>query len=211
MMAGVRRRAPALRHRATHMHNNRSGGRRRSLLGLGGWCARLVHLTFAFVASLAVLATGCAGGAGRDASSPDAELRFRWVVPDGFPAAISLHRALDDQATGETRAYVAGEVARLGEALRDGMLKGRFDESQRVVLKVDNPSNESLRFWVTPHLPQPHEGDDALMAQCLCTGAVYGIPAHGSWTRVLEFGTRRRGAVTPLTLTHVIVLGEVPK
>lgn len=131
-------------------------------------------------------------------------------MPDGFPA-VSLYRALDGQATGETRAYVAGEAARLCEALPDGTLNGRLDEFQRVVLKVDNPGSEPLRFWVTPHLPQPHEGDAALMSQCLCTGAVYEVPAGGSWTRVLEFGIHRRGAVTPLSVTHVIVLGEVPK
>ena len=144
-------------------------------------------------------------------ASVDSELRFHWVVPDGFPATVSLYRALDGQPTGETHDYAAGESSQLGEQLSDGVLRGRFDEAQRVVLKVDNPGIEPLRFWVAPHLPQPHEGEAALMVQCLCVGAVYEVPAGGSWTRVLEFGIRRRGAVTPLSVTHVIVFGEPPQ
>lgn len=157
-----------------------------------------------------MLVTGCTTNAGHTASV-DSELRFHWVVPDGFPATVSLYRALDGQPTGETHYYVAGESPQLGKQLSDGVLRGRFDEAQRIVLKVDNLGSEPLRFWVAPHLPQPHEGDKVLMAQCLCTGAGYEVPARGSWTRVLEFGIRRRAAVTPLSVTHVIVLGDAPQ
>lgn len=159
----------------------------------------------------ALLVGGCATGIERSATRADSELRFHWVVPDGFPATVSLYRALDVQRTGETRAYAPGESAQLGEVLSDGVLRGRLDEAQRLVLKIDNRSSKPLRFWVAPHLPQPHEGEAALMVQCLCTGAVYEVPADGSWTRVIEFGIRRRGALSPLGVTHVIVLGEVPR
>ncbi len=159
----------------------------------------------------ALLLTACRSGDGSSAAGPEGELRFQWVAPDGFPATVSLHRSRDGQTTGETRTYPPGEEPQIGEALTNGILRVRLDEPQRVVLKLDNPRGESLRFWVAPHLPQPHAGDTALMAQCLCTGEVYEVPAGGSWTRVLEFGIRRRGAVTPLGVTHVIVLGELPQ
>ncbi|TAK77387.1 MAG: hypothetical protein EPO16_05555 [Dehalococcoidia bacterium] len=160
---------------------------------------------------MALLITGCATGAGRGSPRAESELRFHWVVPEGFTAAVSLYRALDVQPTGETRTYPPGASVQLGDALGDGVLRGRLDESQRLVLKIENQGPEPLRFWVAPHLPLPHEGEVALMAQCLCTGAVYEVPAAGSWTRVIEFGIRRRGAVTPLSVTHVIVLGEAPR
>lgn len=163
-----------------------------------------------FAIGLALLLAACGSGDDPNLPSPDGELRFQWVAPDGFPGTISLHRALDGQTTGETRAYPPGEEHPIGEALTNGILRVRLDEPQRVVLRLNNPRGESLRFWVAPHLPQPHAGDAALMAQCLCTGEVYEVPAGGSWTRVLEFGIRRRGAVTPLGITHVIVLGELP-
>lgn len=165
----------------------------------------------ALAVGLALLVAGCTAGFEPTATRAGSELRFHWVVPDGFPATVSLHQALDTQPTGETRAYAPGGPARVGQVLSDGVLRSRLDEAQRLVLKVDNHSKEPLRFWVAPHLPQPHEGDSALMVQCLCTGEVYEVPAGGSWTRVIEFGIRRRGAVTPLGITHVIVLGEVPR
>lgn len=164
-----------------------------------------------FAIGLALCLTACKSSDGSDLPGPDGELRFQWVVPDGFPATVSLHRTLDGQTTGDTHAYLPGEAPSHGEALASGILRVRFDEPQRVVLRLNNPRGESLRFWVAPHLPQPHAGDAALMAQCLCTGKVYEVPAGGSWTRVLEFGVRRRGAVTPLGVTHVIVLGELPR
>lgn len=37
------------------------------------------------------------------------------------------------------------------------------------------------------------------------------VRAGGSWTCVIEFGIRCRGAVTSLGLTHVIVLGEAAR
>lgn len=169
----------------------------------------------AVIATLAIgfalLLTACRPGDGSSAAGPDGELRFQWVVPDGFPATVSLHRALDGQTTGETHAYLPGEAPSPGEALANGVLRVRLDEPERVVLRLDNPRGESFRFWVAPHLPQPHAGHTALMVQCLCIGEVYEVPAGGSWTRVLEFGIRRRGAVTPLGVTHVIVLGELPQ
>lgn len=170
-----------------------------------------IRLVVAFTVGVALLVVGCATGVGRKAPLAESESRFHWVVPDGFPATVTLYRALDIQATGETRTYAPGESARLGDRLTDGVLRGRLDEAQRLVLKIENHSPEPLRFWVAPHLPLPHEGEVALMAQCLCTGAVYEVPAAGSWTRVIEFGIRRRGAVTPLSVTHVIVLGEAPQ
>ncbi|RJQ10425.1 MAG: hypothetical protein C4558_04790 [Dehalococcoidia bacterium] len=174
-------------------------------------CSARAVVLATFAIGLALLLAACGPGGSPDAPGSDGELRFQWVAPDGFPATVSLHRALDGQRTGETHAYPSGEAPLLGEALADRVLRVRLDEPQRVVLRLNNQRGEPLRFWVAPHLPRPHSGDTALMAQCLCTGEVYEVPAGGSWARVLEFGIRRRGAVTPLGVTHVIVLGELPQ
>lgn len=170
---------------------------------------RLVPLLAVVVAATTGL--GCPGDTASRSDAAAGELRFHWVVPAGFEGAVSLYRAPADRASGDTRTHGTGEAVTVGEALPDGRLPVRLDEPQRILLRVDNRGTTPLRFWAPPHLPLPHEGDAALMAQCLCTGAVYEVPAGGSWTRVLEFGIRRRGAVSPLGVTHVIVLGEPPR
>ena len=149
------------------------------------------------------------------ASAParGAELQVRWVLPEGFPAQISLHRLTGDsrqQPTWLMKTYAAGETVPLGEEIGGGDLHVTLDEVQRVVAVVRNPLDRPVRFWVAPHLPSPHSAESALMIRCLCVGETYEVPAHGTWTRVLELGIRRRQAVDAMVVTHVVTLGEAP-
>lgn len=146
--------------------------------------------------------------------SGGAELRVRWVLPEAFPAAVTLHRPVEGQPTWLMKTFQAGEEPRvgtdLGEEIADGNLRVTLDEAQRVVAVVRNPLDHPVRFWVAPHLPTPHSAEPALMIRCLCTGDTYEVPAHGTWMRVLELGIRRREAVDVLVVTHVVTLGEAP-
>jgi hypothetical protein len=46
---------------------------------------------------------------------------------------------------------------------------------------------------------------------CLCTGEQYEAPPGGTWTRVMSLGLNRRAGTTePVTVTHVVVLGDLP-
>ena len=174
------------------------------------WLCAARWLSIPLVAALALTACGRDGGSASSTVGTGGELRFTWVMPEGFPAVASLHHALPDQPPAQTRSFGPGEEPPAGSEIVGGVLPVRFDEPQRVVLRLRNPLDRPVRFWAAPHLRTPHEGLDALMVLCLCTGETYEIPAHGSWTRVMEFGIRRRDAVSPLRITHVITLGEAP-
>ena len=162
---------------------------------------------------------------GRVASTSErgAELRVRWVLPEAFPAQISLHRALRAQPSWQMKTFAAGERIEdsgsalggagggvMGEEIASGNLRVTLDEPQRVVVVLRNPLDHPVRFWVAPHLPTPHGAEPALIIRCLCTGETYEVPARGTWMRVLELGVRRREAVDALLITHVITLGEAP-
>ncbi|MGE3858183.1 MAG: hypothetical protein AB7G21_14610 [Dehalococcoidia bacterium] len=143
-----------------------------------------------------------------------AELRVRWVLPEAFPATVTLHRALPGQSTWLMRSYPSGEAPEvgrdIGEEIPGGDLRVTLDEAQRVVAVLRNPLDRPVRFWVAPHLPTPHSAEPALMIRCLCTGETYEVPAHGTWARVLELGIRRRDAVDTLVVTHVVTVGDAP-
>lgn len=170
---------------------------------------RVTVLVVALVAALALSACGAA-------RQPDrgTELRVRWVLPQAFPATVTLHRALSDQPAWLMKTYPAGEAPvpgrDMGDVIADGNLRVTLDEAQRVVVVLRNPLDQPVRFWVAPHLPTPHSAEPALMIRCLCTGETYEVPARGTWMRVLELGIRRREAVDTLIVTHVVTLGEAP-
>lgn len=172
---------------------------------------RRARLALLIAASVLLLALpGCT------ASTPagGAELRVRWVLPEAFPATVTLHRPVEGQPAWLTKSYPAGEAPRIGsdigEEITGGNLRVTLDEAQRVVAVVRNPLDRPVRFWVAPHLPTPHSAESALMVRCLCVGETYEVPAHGTWMRVLELGIRRREAVDVLVVTHVVTLGEAP-
>jgi hypothetical protein len=143
-----------------------------------------------------------------------AELRVRWVLPEAFPATITLHRTVQGQPLWLMKSYPAGEapdVGRdVGEEIAGGNMRVTLDQAERVVAVLRNPLDRPVRFWVAPHLPTPHSAEDALMIRCLCTGETYEVPAGGTWTRVMELGIRRRDAVDTLIVTHVVTEGEAP-
>ena len=148
------------------------------------------------------------------APEPGAELRVRWVLPQAFPATITMYRPLADQPAWLMKTFPADQPPQpgrdLGEPIADGTLRVTLDEAQRVVVVLQNPLDRPVRFWAAPHLPTPHSAEPALMIRCLCTGDTYEVPAHGTWMRVLELGIRRRQAVDTLAVTHVITLGDAP-
>ncbi|MFA7249076.1 MAG: hypothetical protein WC273_05525 [Dehalococcoidia bacterium] len=138
------------------------------------------------------------------------QVQVRWVLPESFPAQITLHRALANQPTWQTLTFAKGEHPELGEEIAGGNMLVTLDVPERVVVVLRNPLDHPVRFWVAPHLPTPHSADPTLMTLCLCIGVTYEVPARGTWTRVIELGMRRRDAVDTLVVTHVIALGEVP-
>ncbi len=170
---------------------------------------RAVLLVVALAAALALSACGAA-------RQPDrgAELRVRWVLPQAFPATVTLHRLVAGEPVWLMKTFPANAPPQLGrdigEVIADGNLRVTLDEAQRVVVVLQNPLDQPVRFWAAPHLPTPHSAEPALMIRCLCTGETYEVPAHGTWMRVLELGIRRRDAVEALIVTHVVTLGDAP-
>jgi hypothetical protein len=168
--------------------------------------------------ALAVVAAGIvACGGGTVAPSTGArlpvEMHLLWVMDSAFPATVAVHEAPTGQALYETRSYEADVTPEVGPEIADAILRAPYGEPARFVALLRNESDEALRFWVAPHLPTPHVSEQGLMMFCLCTGEVYEVPAHGSWTRVMEFGVTRRAELDgrPIALTHVIVPGETPR
>lgn len=164
------------------------------------------------VAMLAVLLVGC--GEDRPGTAvPGAlplEIHVRWEVDEAFPATITIHEPPPAQALYEMHTYATGEPAVVGEEIAGGVMWADYSEPRRFIARLQNQSDEDVRFWVAPHLPIPHVSEQGLMMFCLCTGEVYAVPAGGTWTRVMEFGVTPRAALEgPVALTHVIVRGEL--
>ncbi len=165
---------------------------------------------------LAGMSLALLGGCGSDGRSsgpsgePPVEIHVRWEIDDSFPASITVHEPPSDQELYEVRTYGPGETAAVGDEIPGGVLRTDFGEPRRFIARLENHGDESVRFWVAPHLPLPHVSEQGLMMFCLCTGTVYEVPAGGTWTRVMEFGvTRRADLEGPIALTHVIVRGEL--
>lgn len=168
----------------------------------------------ALLAVLAAAAVSCAsgaddGGAGGTGGAP-VEIHVRWVLDDDLPATMTIHEPPAGQAVYEVHTYPAGEAVDLGPPIPGSVLRADYSEPRRFIARLQNESDEPLRFWVAPHLPTPHVTEQGLMMFCLCTGEVYAVPAGGTWTRVMEFGVTPRAALEgPVALTHVIVRGEL--
>ncbi len=166
-----------------------------------------------------VVAGGLAAACGAVSEAPEGtpaspglpvEMHVRWVVDSAWPATVTVHEPPAGQALYEVRTYEAGETPEVGSLIPDGVLRARYSEPRRFIAQVRNETDQAVRFWVAPHLPVPHVTEQGLMMFCLCTGEVYEVPAHGAWTRVMEFGvTRRSDLEGPIALTHVIVGGEI--
>jgi hypothetical protein len=123
---------------------------------------------------------------------------------------MSVHEPPDGQDVYEIRSYEAGEDPVVGWEIPEGILRARYGEPARFIALLRNESDETIRFWVAPHLPMPHVSEQGLTMFCLCTGQTYEVPAGGSWTRVMEFGvTRRANLEGPIALTHVVVRGDM--
>jgi hypothetical protein len=174
--------------------------------------SRQAHTTTLLaLACLGVLAltAGC-GGSEATVTSGDApvEIQVRWEIDPSFPATI--HEPPAGQDVYEIHAYRPGEAAEVGTEIAGGVFYAEYSEPRRFIARLQNESDEPVRFWVSPHLPTPHVSEQGLTMFCLCTGEVYEVPAHGTWTRVMEFGvTRRANLEGPISLTHVIVRGEI--
>ncbi len=170
----------------------------------GGWLALAAPVLF-------VLAGLTAAACGRGDGAVTTELRFEWRAGEGFHGQVSIHEALRDQPQAETLSYREGEKPRMGPEIADGVLRPKMGEVAKFLVVVTNPTDEPLRFWVTPHLPAPYSAERGLVIHCLCTGQQYEIPPRGVWTRVIESGLIPEGATRgPVVLTHAFIAGEVP-
>lgn len=145
-------------------------------------------------------------------ASAATELRFVWRAGEGFHGQVSLHEAFSDQPQAETLMYREGKEPRLGPVIPDGVIHSEIGSVVKVVVVVRNPTDEPLRFWVTPHLPQPYSAESGLVMHCLCTGQQYEIPPRGMWTRVIEGGlSPQAGTRGPVVVTHAFIEGDVPR
>ncbi len=169
----------------------------------------LLPLMMAAGALLAVawLATAACG----PGKAGTVELRIEWRAGEGFPGRATIHEALPGQPPGETLTYEAGEEPRLGPEITSGVLRPEIGALGKFVVAVRNPTDELLRFWVTPHLALPYTAERGLLIHCLCTGQQYEIPPHGAWTRVIEMGLNpEAGTRGPVVVTHIFVAGNLP-
>ncbi len=99
----------------------------------------------------------------------------------------------------------------MGPEIADGVLRPKMGAVAKFLVVVTNPTDKPLRFWVTPHLPQPYSAERGLVIHCLCTGQQYEIPPNGAWTRVIEMGLIPEGGTRgPVVITHAFIAGEVP-
>jgi hypothetical protein len=156
--------------------------------------------------AFAWLASAC----GQSASAAT-ELRFEWRSGEGFAGDVSIHEAFPDQPQAETLMFREGDEPRLGPEIPGGVVHSEVGAVARVVVVVRNPTGEPLRFWVTPHLPQPYTAERGLVMHCLCTGQQYEITPRGMWTRVIEGGlSPQAGTRGPVVITHAFIAGEVP-
>lgn len=160
----------------------------------------------AFLA-LPLLAAACGSSA-----SPATELRLEWRAGEGFQGQVSFHEALPGQPQAETLMFRAGDEPTLGPEIPGGVVHSEVGTVARVVVVVRNPTDEPLRFWVTPHLPQPYTAESGLVMHCLCTGQQYELPPHGMLTRVIEAGlSPQAGTRGPVVVTHAFIAGDVPR
>lgn len=156
---------------------------------------------------VALISAACGGSA-----SPTTEIRFEWRAGEGFAGVVSLHQALPDQPQAETLMFREGDEPRLGPEIPGGVVHSEVGAVAKVVVLVRNPTDAPLRFWVTPHLPQPYSAERGLVMHCLCTGQQYEIPPRGAWTRVIEGGlSPQAGTRGPVVVTHAFIAGEVPR
>jgi len=156
---------------------------------------------------MALLLGACTGGAPPERG---AEMRIQWVLPQEFPAFVSIHRMRDGQPSTLMRSYARGESPDVGDLIEDGLLQVELDRAETVLVVLRNPLDRPVRFWAAPHLPVPHHAETALMIRCLCTGETYEVPAGGTWVRAVQFGIRRRDAVDRMAVAHVITIGDAP-
>ena len=160
---------------------------------------------------LLVLAWFTAAACGRGDGPVATELRFEWRAGEGFRGQVSIHEAFPDQPQALTLSYRDGEEPRMGPEIADSILRPKMGEVAKFLVVVANPTDEPLRFWVTPHLPTPYSAERGLVIHCLCTGQQYEIPPRGVWTRVIESGLIPEGATRgPVVITHAFIAGEVP-
>lgn len=157
--------------------------------------------------AMAVLAVSCGPSA-----SAATELRFEWRAGEGFPGQVSVHEAFPDQPQALTLMFREGDEPQLGPEIPDGVIHSEVGAVAKFVVVVRNPTDEPVRFWVTPHLPQPYTAERGLVMHCLCTGQQYEIPPRGTWTRVIEGGlSPQTGTRGPVVITHAFIEGEVPR
>lgn len=170
------------------------------------------HMVSLLAGVLVILAWLTAAACGRGDGPVATELRFEWRAGEGFHGQVSIHEAFRDQPQAETLSYRDGEEPRMGPEIADGVLRPKMGEVAKFLVVVANPTDEPLRFWVTPHLPTPYSAERGLVIHCLCTGQQYEVPPRGVWTRVIEAGLIPEGATRgPVVLTHAFIAGEVPE
>ena len=186
--------APAMQNTAVAPRPDPASRRSRWLLASG-----------LFAAAWLVAACG-------QSASAATELRFEWRAGEGFNGQVSIHQAFPDQPQAETLMFREGRGPNLGPEIPDGVIHSEVGAVVKFVVVVRNRTDEPLRFWVTPHLPQPYTAERGLIMHCLCTGQQYEVPPRGTWTRVIEAGlSPQAGTRGPVVITHACIAGEVPK
>jgi hypothetical protein len=90
------------------------------------------------------------------------------------------------------------------------VIRSEFGALREFVAVYRNETEQTVRFWVAPHLPVPHEADRGLLIHCLCIGEAFEVAPGATWTRVMAAGLNRRaGTSGPVTLVHVVMPGDL--
>lgn len=138
-------------------------------------------------------------------------VKIAWEYGRNIPGEVQVYQP-PPGAEGTvwfTMSYPPGTEPLTGDRISDGILV--VDPRRPIVVQAvyRNPSDEDVIFWVTPHISDPYRLHNHVLAQCLCIGERYFVPAGGAWSRVISFqldGRVRAGE--KLVITHVLVRGS---
>lgn len=106
----------------------------------------------------------------------------------------------------DTTSYPAGVEVKTGAPIKDGTLFLGPGEHALVQVIWKNPSAKGKSFFVIPHIVTPSKLQSSTPWKCLCSGTIYVVPAHGTFSRVMDITmTKDAPAGAKLIGTHDVV------
>lgn len=106
----------------------------------------------------------------------------------------------------DTKSYPAGVEVKTGDPIDDGILFLKPGELSLVQVIWKNPQAKGQSFFVVPHLVDPAKYQSSTPWKCICTGQMYAVPPHGTFSRVMGIEvTKDVPAGAKLIGTHTVV------